>query len=327
MTLLLREEDVRAVLGIRDAIPLMEEALRAFSTKSAVQPLRAVVPVAAAGGFLGAMPAFLSTPAALGAKLVTFFPRNEATGLPTHLAVVLVFEADSGRLEAILDGRWITEARTAAVSAAATKALARPGARSLAILGSGVQAGSHVEAMTLVRPIERVRVWSRTPENARRFAETWGRRLHLRVDAVPSAREAVEGADLVVTATSAREPVLRGEWLAPGAHVNGVGACRPDWRELDTAAVARARLYVDSRDAALVESGDLLLPIREGAIADTHVVAELGSVLAGRAPGRGTEEEVTVFKSLGLAVEDVAAARFVVDRAVAGGLGERIAFP
>ncbi|MGH7151462.1 MAG: ornithine cyclodeaminase family protein, partial [Planctomycetota bacterium] len=242
MTLLLREADVRSVLGIRDAIPLMEDALRSFSTGGAVQPLRAVVPVAAHGGLLAAMPGFLSSPAALGAKLVSFFPRNEASGRPTHLAVVLLFETDSGRLEAILDGRWITEARTAAVSAAATKVLARPAARTLAVLGSGVQAGSHVEAMLAVRPIRDVRVWSRTPENARRFAETWSPRLRLPVEAVVTARAAVDGADLVVTATSAREPVLQGEWLAAGAHVNAVGACRPDWRELDSAAVARARL-------------------------------------------------------------------------------------
>ncbi len=325
MTLLLREEDVRSVLEIRDAIPLMEDALRSFSTGGAVQPLRAVVPVAAHGGILGAMPGFLSSPAALGAKLVTFFPRNLAE--PTHLAVVLLFEPGSGRLQAILDGRWITEARTAAVSAAATKVLARPGAKALAILGSGVQAGSHLEAMTLVRPIRGVRVWSRTPENARRFAEDWAPRLRLPVEAVATARAAVEGADLVVTATSAREPVLQGDWLAPGAHVNAVGACRPDWRELDTAAVARARLYVDARASALAESGDVLLPIREGAISDSHIVAEIGSVLAGSAPGRGSGEEVTIFKSLGLAVEDLASARFAFDRAVERGLGQSIAFP
>ncbi len=325
MTLLLREEDVRSVLGIRDAIPLMEDALRSFSTGGAVQPLRAVVPVAAHGGVLGAMPGFLTSPAALGAKLVTFFPRNEAE--PTHLAVVLLFEAGSGRLQAILDGRWITEARTAAVSAAATKVLARPGAKSLAILGSGVQAASHLEAMTLVRPIREVRVWSRTPENARRFAEEWGSRLRLPVEAAATARAAVEGADLVVTATSAREPVLRGEWLPAGAHVNAVGACRPDWRELDTGAVARARLYVDARVSALSESGDILLPIREGAISESHLVAEIGSVLAGGAPGRGSGEEITIFKSLGLAVEDVAAARFAFGRAVERGLGQSIAFP
>ncbi|HKB17128.1 MAG TPA: ornithine cyclodeaminase family protein, partial [Planctomycetota bacterium] len=189
MTLLIREEEVRSVLRIRDAIPLMEDALRSFSTGGAVQPLRAVVPVASHGGILGAMPGFLSSPSALGAKLVTFFPRNLSE--PTHLAVVLLFQAGSGRLQAILDGRWITEARTAAVSAAATKVLARPGAKTLAILGSGVQAGSHVEAMTLVRPIREVRVWSRTPENARRFAADWTARLRLPVEAVATARAAV----------------------------------------------------------------------------------------------------------------------------------------
>jgi ornithine cyclodeaminase/alanine dehydrogenase-like protein (mu-crystallin family) len=327
MTLLLREEEVRAVASIRDLIPRMEEALRAFSTGGAVQPLRVVVPVSSHGGFLGAMPAHLAAPQALGAKLVAFFPTNEARGLPTHLAIVLLFDPATGRLEAILDGRWITEARTAAVSAVATRALAREEASTLAILGSGVQARSHLEAILEVRSIRRARVWSRTPGNAARFAGEASERFGLPVEVVPSAREAVRDAAVIVAATSSRGPVLEGKALPPGCHVNAIGACRPDWRELDAEAVARARLYVDSREAALAESGDLLLAIREGAIVEGHVVAEIGAVLAGAAPGRGAREEITLFKSLGLAVEDVSAARFVVEAARARGLGSEIPFP
>jgi len=327
MTLLLREEDVRAVASVRDLIPEMEAALRAFSTGGAVQPLRVVVPVAAHGGFLGAMPAHLGVPEALGAKLVAFFPRNEGTGVPTHLAVVLLFDPGSGRLEAILDGRWITEARTAAASAVATKALAREDASTLAILGSGVQARSHLEAILEVRSIRRARVWSRTTASAARFAGEASERFGLPVEVVPSAREAVRDAAVIVTATSSREPVLEGSWIPAGSHVNAIGACRPDWRELDTQAVARARLYVDSRAAALAESGDVLLPIREGAIGESHIVGEIGSVLAGAAEGRRGREEITLFKSLGLAVEDVAAARHAVEAARARGLGTEIDFP
>jgi ornithine cyclodeaminase/alanine dehydrogenase-like protein (mu-crystallin family) len=235
----------------------------------------------------------------LGAKLVTFYPPNAARGLPTHMALVALFRPETGEPVAILDGRLITEMRTAAVSAVATKLLSRPDAGTLAILGSGVQARSHIEALRLVRRFREIRVWSRTPDHARRFAAETGAR------ACGSTEEAVRDADVVVTATSAVKPVLRGAWLRPGAHVNAVGACRPDWRELDDDAMRGSALYVDSREAARKESGDVIL-------SDAEIFAELGEAVAGTRPARAAE--TTVFKSLGMAVEDVAAAVLALNR-------------
>jgi alanine dehydrogenase len=285
----LDEPAVRRLLRMDALIPAMAEALRDLSAGRTVQPVRLMLPVAERG-FFAAMPAY--TGAALGAKLVTFYPGN--VGRPTHHASILLFDPASGAPLAMMDGRLITEMRTAAVSAVATRYLARSESRVLAILGSGVQAGSHLEALRLVRDLAEVRVWS--PRNAAAFAERHGVRV------AASVEEAVLDADVVVVATSARTPVLRGEWLSPGAHVNAVGACRPDWRELDDGLMRRARLYVESREAAGRESGDVM--------AGT-VVAEIGEVVAGTAPGRQARDEVTLFKSVGVAAEDIAAAALV----------------
>jgi ornithine cyclodeaminase/alanine dehydrogenase-like protein (mu-crystallin family) len=283
---------------MEELIPAMARALADLSAGKVVQPVRAMLPIAEHGGFLGLMPAYAG---ALGVKLVTFFPNNQ--GVPTHHAVIQLFRPETGEPLVTMDGRLITEERTAAVSAVATRLLARPEAAVLALIGSGVQARSHLTALRLVRTFREVRVWS--PRHAGEFAREFG------VHAAASAEEAVRGADVVVTATSSRTPVLRGEWLSPGAHVNAVGAPRPDWRELDDAVFRRARLYVDSREAAARESGDVI-----GSGADAF--AELGEVVAGTRPGRQSADEVTLFKSLGLAVEDVVAADLVYRKALAG---------
>jgi alanine dehydrogenase len=287
---ILDEDAVRRHLRLEDLIPAMARALADLSAGRVVQPVRTMLPVAEHQGFFAVMPAYTG---ALGAKLVTFYPGNR--GIPTHHALILLFRPETGEPLAILDGRLITEMRTAAVSAVATRLLARPDASVLAILGSGVQARSHLEALRLVRGFSDVRVWS--PRNAGAFAERFG------VRATASAEEAVRGADVVVVATAARTPVLFGEWLSPGTHVNAVGAVRPDWRELDDEAVRRARLYVESREAASREAGDV--------IAAGEVFAEIGEVVAGTRPGRQSAEEVTLFKSVGVAVEDVVAADLV----------------
>jgi thiomorpholine-carboxylate dehydrogenase len=287
---ILDEEAVRRVLRTEDLIPAMERALCDLSSGRVVQPLRTVLPIAEHAGFLGSMPAYAG---ALGAKLVTFYPGNR--GIPTHHAVILLFRPETGEPLALMDGRLITEMRTAAVSAVATRCLARPGASVLALLGAGVQAGSHLEALRSIREFQDIRVWS--PRSRTSFAERHG------IRAAPTAEEAVRDADVVVVATSSTQPILRGEWLSPGAHVNAVGACRPDWRELDDAALRAARLYVESRDAAGRESGDV--------IAAGSVFAEIGEVLSGARPGRGSDREITLFKSVGVAVEDVAAADLV----------------
>jgi ornithine cyclodeaminase/alanine dehydrogenase-like protein (mu-crystallin family) len=289
MISVLDEPAVRRLLRMDALIPAMAEALRELSAGRIVQPVRLVIPVEERG-FFATMPAY--TGGALGAKLVTFYLGN--VGLPTHHATILLLDPATGAPLVLMDGRLITEMRTAAVSAVATRCLARADPRVLAILGSGVQAGSHLEALRLVCDLADVRVWS--PHHADDFAQRH------RVRAVASVPEAVRDADLVVVATSARTPVLRGEWLAPGTHVNAVGACRPDWRELDDDLVRGARLYVESREAATRESGDV--------IAGT-VVAEIGELVAGTAPGRQTGDEITLFKSVGVAAEDLAAAALV----------------
>jgi len=289
------ESEVRARLRMQDLIPAMERALADFSAGRAVQPIRQVLPVTGHGGFLGVMPARLGD--GLGAKLVTFYPPNAARGLHTHHALVVVFKVETGEPEAVMDGRLITEMRTAAVSAVATKLLSRPDAEVLAILGSGVQARSHWEALRQVRSFREVRVWSRTPGHARRFADEIGARL------ADTAERAASGSDVIVTATSATSPVLCGAWLGRGSHVNAVGACRPTWRELDDEAMRGSVVYVDSRESALRESGDVIL-------SRAPIFAELGEAVSGAKPARPME--TTVFKSLGMAVEDVAAARLVL---------------
>jgi thiomorpholine-carboxylate dehydrogenase len=265
-----------------------------FSAGKVTQPVRSVisVEVPTATGFFGLMPAL--TPDGLGLKAVTFYQSNTARGIPTHMATIFLVDPETGTPLAIMDGRLITEMRTAAVSAVATKLLASPDAKALAILGSGVQARSHVEALRLVRQFEEIRVWSPTVEHARQFANEIGA-------TTMSAKDAVRGADVVVTVTSSKTPVLNGAWLKTGCHVNAVGACRPDWRELDDEAM-RNVVFVDSREGAMKESGDI---IRSGA----KIYAELGEALAGNVAA--CADETTIFKSLGMAVEDIAAAALV----------------
>ena len=289
----LDEQAVRARLHYQDLIPAIAQALAALSSGRVVQPVRTVLPVAPHHGFFAVMPAYADG-GALGAKLVTFYPQN--VGIHTHHAVIVMFKAETGEPLAVMDGRLITEMRTAAASAVATQRLARADASVLAILGSGVQAGSHLAALRHVRSFKEVRVWS--PRNAPGFAERH------RVKATATAADAVRGADVVVVAVNATTPVLQGRWLAPGTHVNAIGATRPDWRELDDDLVTTARVFVDSREAALRESGDV--------IAARSEVTEIGAVVAGTSPGRRSAEELTLFKSVGVAVEDVTAAALVL---------------
>ncbi len=320
----LADSDVRTLLPMRECVEVMDTVFRTLAAGDAVLPLRSMVWLPDRRGLLGLMPSYLGSPAAIGLKVVTVMPGNHGTEFDSHQGAVLVFETGHGSLRAIVDASSITAIRTAAVSALGTRLLAREDAGDLAILGSGVEAATHLEGMRAVRALRRVRVWSRTPAHAQAFARREGARLGLRVEPVASAREAVAGADLVCTVTASREPVLRGEWLAPGAHVNAVGACFANARELDTAAVARARLFVDRRESTLNEAGDFLIPREEGAIGNDHIQAEIGEVLTGAKPGRSGREEITLFKSLGLAVEDLAAAHHAWERAEATGAGTEI---
>jgi ornithine cyclodeaminase len=270
------------------------------------------------------MPAFLASPKTIGAKVVTVYPGNHGTALDSHQGAVLLFDAETGSLAALLDATAITTIRTAAVSAVATRLLARDNAASLAIIGSGVQARAHIEAICAVRPITSLRVWSRNTEHARRLANAAREDFHLDASVSASGRDAVRNADIVCTVTSATEPVLCGEWLAPGTHVNAVGACTPNARELDSGVVVHSRLYVDRRESALKEPGDILFPLQDGEIGPDHVVAELGELLIGRGVGRRDEREITLFKSLGLAIEDLAAATHVYAQANRAGAGVHV---
>jgi ornithine cyclodeaminase/alanine dehydrogenase-like protein (mu-crystallin family) len=289
------EARVRALLQWDPLIAAMEAALAAFSTGRVVQPVRGILTVEENKRYLGVMPAVAGD--VMGAKLVSFYPGNEGTPYPTHNGIVVIFDPRTGVPLAAMDGRLITEMRTAAVSAAATNYLMPEGSRTLAILGSGVQAHAHLDALARVADFSDVRVWSRTPEHARRFARERGARA-------TSAEEAVRGADVVVVATSSQEPVLRGAWLKPGAHVNAVGANRPTWRELDDEAMSNV-LLVDSRASAAQESGDVIL-------SNAPIYAELGELFAKVKPPP-PRSATTVFKSLGLAVEDLAAAKLVYE--------------
>jgi ornithine cyclodeaminase len=312
--LVLSEAQVRSVLPMTDLIALMERALGAYSAGRVVQPVRTVLEVGAEKAYFGVMPAALDDPPALGAKLVTVYHGNHARGLPSHLATIALLDHATGALVAVLDGRYITEARTGAVSAVSVKLLARPDASVLGVVGSGVQARSHIEAIRHVRTLSDVRVWS--PDAARReaFAKEMGESTGLPVHAVADARTAVRGADLVVLATASPRPVIDDGDVAEGTHIAAVGACRPDQREMSGALIARARVYVDSRAGAMKEAGDILLPIADGTIGAEHIAGELGEVAAGRVPGRRSPRDVTIFKSLGMAVEDVAAAHLAVAR-------------
>jgi alanine dehydrogenase len=282
-----------------------------------VQPLRTVIHRPDGVGSLYVMPSFTARPAALAVKLISLFHGNHARGLPSHQGIVVVFDAATGSPAAILDAASLTAIRTAAVSALATRLLARPDAGDLALLGTGVQAWSHLEAMRAVRPIRRVRVWSPDPARRQDFAERAAALHTLPVLAVASAHDAVKNADIICTLTAASAPVLRGDWVARGAHINAVGASTPNAREVDTNLVRRARIVVDSLAAALSEAGDLLIPMSEGAIDEGAIAAELADLVLGSAPSRRGPDQITLFKSLGLAVEDAAAAARVLEHATA----------
>ena len=322
---LLTDADVAALLPMDTLIDAMEGALRRFSTGepgSVVQPVRTVI--AAGNEYFGVMPAYVRNPAVLGAKLVTVFSGNAAIDLPTHLATVLLFSPETGALLAVLGGGYLTAARTAAVSAVSASLLARDDASRVAIIGSGVQARSHLQALERLFELSDVRVWSPTPEHQAAFLEEMESTTSARLIGSDSAELACLAADIVVLATSSTEPVVQSEWIKAGAHVISVGACRPDQREMDPALVLRGRVFVDSRAAALVESGDIVMGIQEHRFTPSHIVGEVGELLEGKVEGRRSPRDVTIFKSLGMAVEDVVAADLAYRRAVVQDMGREL---
>ena len=321
---LLTEQHVHALLPIIDLIAAMESALAKFSAGDVLQPVRSVLMVGPTKAYFGLMPAYVPAPASLGAKLVTVFGENHAKGLPSHLATILLLDPDTGSLIALMDGRYITEARTAAVSAVSARFLAKRNASTLAIIGSGVQARSHLEALQYVRQLEQVRIWSPRPHSRQQFVDDMSSRVPVGMTACESAEAAVRGADLIVLVTSSKTPVIEDGWVSPGAHVMCIGACRPDQREMDPQLVKRGRLFVDSRNAALVESGDIVMNLASGLFDASHVRGEVGELVLGRISGRVSDGDITIFKSLGMAVEDVVAADLVFRRASESGAGTEL---
>ena len=324
--LILSAADVRATLPMGECIELLARALRAWDNGDATNPLRSKMMLPAGVGLLGMMPAQISPISVAGIKVVAVMPGNHGSGYDSHQGGVLLFETEHGQPLAMADASEITAIRTGAASALATRALARPDAGDLAIIGSGVQARSHLAAILAERKLRRARVWSRNAAHTKRFADREGARHDIRIEAASSAQDAVASADLICTTTSANEPVLYGEWVSPGAHINAAGSSVPHARELDSVLVERARVFVDSRESALNEAGDLLLPMEENCFSASDIQAELGEVLNGKKGGRQSTDEITLFESLGLGIYDLIATHHCYLRAREMGLGTRAPF-
>jgi ornithine cyclodeaminase len=321
--LIVNQSEVRTLLPMKECMDVMAETLEAVERGEAILPLRPLLRLPEEkAGVLGMMPSYLGNIDAVGLKVITVFHGNRGTKYDSHQGAVLLFETSHGQLLSIMDATSITAIRTAAVSGVATRLLAREDAASLAILGSGVQATTHLDAMMEARNVRTVRVWSRTAENAQHFIDRSIKRYRgLNITTSPSVESAVKGADIICTTTGAREPILKGEWIEPGTHINAVGSSIPSTRELDSSAVKNARLFVDRRESTLNEGGDFLLARKEGAIDDSHIVGEIGELLLGKVQGRRTGDDITLFKSLGLSVEDLASANHIYKKAVDAGVG------
>lgn len=315
-TLVLSHDEVVKLLPMKECIAIMRDALIALATGKVHQPLRTIMRPPGAAGVMGLMPSYIGGDrSAFGLKAICVLPGNPAKGLDAHQGAVLLFSADTGALMAMINASAITAIRTAAASGVATDLLAIEDASKLAIIGSGVEARSHLAAMAEVRAITRCRIASRQIENAQRFAEEMRPDYSFPIEPVASVAEALADADLIVTATSAREPIVQREWISPGAHLNVVGACTPRAREVNSETMAASSLFVDCRESTINESGDYLLALNDGAIGQDHIRAELGEVLTGARPGRTSTEEITLFKSLGIGIEDLAAAEYLYRKA------------
>jgi ornithine cyclodeaminase len=321
--LIVNQEEVRRIYPMEECIEVMEQAFLSLARGKVTQPLRSIMGVRG-GNVLAMMPSYNEDIMALGAKVITVFPGNHGTEFDAHQGIVLLYEAVHGSLKAIIDATAVTGIRTAAVSAVATRILANPGTKSLAILGAGTQGKAHLEAMRLLFDFESVHVWDVFPDSAKRFAESESKRTGLDVRYAASAEEAVSGHDLICTTTPAKEPILRGSWIKRGAHINAIGACTPVTRELDTEAVRGSSLFVDRMESALREAGDFIIPKNEGAFDDAHIKGELGDVLTGAVRGRQSEDEITLFKAVGLAMQDLASANYVFEKARKTGTGVEV---
>ena len=318
--------DVKRALSMSDCIDAVDRAMRALSSGGADVPLRTVMKLPGGRNFFGVMPGYLSEPQGLGTKIITIFPDNAKLGLSSHVGLVLLFDSEIGFPLAVMDAGEVTAIRTAAASAVATRALARPDASHLAIVGTGEQAITHLEAVAKVRTLRTIRVWGRSPDKALSFAREHGPRLGLKIETASTVEEAVRSADIICTVTASREPILNGAWLQKGAHVNLVGASQLTSREADDEVVTVSRFFVDSRVSARAEAGELRHAMDAGLVSESHVLGEIGEVLGGKVVGRTSHHDITVYKSLGVAAQDMAAARVIYDCAVRDGIGTSVPF-
>ena len=324
--IIVNQQQVGELLPMQECMEVMDHVLRSLARGECVLPLRQIMWLPDNTCALGLMPCAWSSAGVIGLKAISYFPGNEGTEYDSHQGAVMLFECERGRLLALIDATSITAIRTAAVSGVATRKLARPEAATLAILGSGVQARTHLEAMLLSRRIRHVRVCSKTLQHAASFAAAESARHGVTIEAMRSARDTVTDADIICTTTSAREPVLKGEWIRPGTHINAVGSSVATVRELDSVAVQRSRLIVDRLESAVNEAGDFILAREEGVIGDEHIIGEIGEVLLGRKQGCRAPDDITLFKSVGMAVEDLASAQHIYDKAHKTGAGMRVEF-
>lgn len=322
--LLLSEKQVQCLIDIDELIASLEQAHIQYSSGKAVTPVRLVVPLPQIQGRITSMPGFLNENRALGMKIVTYFQENPKRNLPAILATIMLFSVETGKMIAVMDGSYVTAIRTACASAMATKALANVETPVLGILGAGVQARAHIQALTHVRKIEWIKIYSPSGASAAGIKKDLGPVKKITIDVAGSAEDAVRNADLLVTGTTAKEPILKNQWLKAGVHINAVGSHRPDYREIDSATIARAKVVVDSREAIMAECGDILLAIKETAIDENHVYGEIGEILAGVKAGRSSADEITLYKSVGIAIQDVATANLVYRKALERGVGTSV---
>ena len=323
---ILRAADVHALLPMSECIDVMHRTMGAVSAGRVVLPLRSILMMPGDRGMMGNMPSYLGEPECFGVKLVSLMPHNKPPQYSSHLGIVLLFEIEHGQPVAMLDGAQITAIRTAAASGLATRLLAKPDASCLGILGAGEQASSHLTAMLCVRKLNTVRVWARDLAKATEFARVEGGKHGITIDVAPTPRDAVAGADIICTVTKAREPILLGEWVEPGAHLNVVGSSVASTAEIDTATVVKSRFFADYRSSTITEGGDYLRALRSGAITSDHILAEIGEVANGTKVGRTSARDVTLYKSLGIAPQDLASAHYVLEKARARGIGQVIEF-
>ena len=322
--LVLSEQQVQSLIEIDELIAALSQAHIQYSTGRAVMPVRLVVPLADIQGRITSMPGYLNEDKALGMKVVTYFQDNPQRNLPAILATIMLFSAETGKMIAVMDGAYITAIRTACASALATKALANPETPTLGILGAGVQARAHIQALTRVRKISRIMIYSPSATSAASLKGEMENKAGVAIEVAKSAEAVVRASDLLVTVTTAKEPIVKAQWLKPGVHINAVGSHRPDLREIDGATLARAKVVVDSRAAMLAECGDILLALKEKSVDDNVIYGEIGEVLAGVKLGRRSADEITLYKSVGIAIQDVAAAHLVYRKALERNVGSHV---